>query len=169
MPILIATAGATDANTYATDLEMETYLENRLYITNFTGKSAEEVESALVWGTRLLDDLCNWDGIKVTDAQALRWPRSFVYDPDGDLLLNTTIPTWLRDAASEFALHLLGDEDLTAESNRDLVGVKEIAISSLKLKVSETAKKGMIPPSVWIMIRQYCTRVGGGTKRLVRV
>jgi hypothetical protein len=118
----------------------------------------------------LLDRLCNWDGAKVTDAQALRWPRNYIYTPDGDLVDTTTIPQFLKDATAEFALQLLGD-DLTETISRDLEGFKQIEVGSLNIVMDTEGgayKKGIMPDSVWIIVRSYCTRMKSN-KTLVRV
>lgn len=167
---LIATPGASDANTYATFDEAEAYIEARLHISNWTDSNDDNREAGLMWATALLDRLCEWNGRKALDTQALRWPRSFIYDPDGNPVSGSTIPQFLKDAVSEFALHLL-ESDFTITASRDTIGFKQIEVGSLNL-VMDTAhgvvKKSMIPESVWIIVRQYCSRIGT-SKSLVRV
>jgi len=167
---LIATPGATDANTYATYAEAEAYIESRLHIDNWTDSNDDNREAAIMWATALLDRLCNWDGRKAVDTQALRWPRSFIYDPDGNPVSGTTIPQFLKDATAEFALHLIGS-DFTITASRDTIGYKQIEVGSLNLVMDTehgVVKKSMLPESVWIIVRQYCSRVGSN-KKLVRV
>ena len=169
--VLIATPGATDANTYATMTEAENYIETRLHADNWNDANSNDQEAGLLMATALLDRLCNWDGVKKADTQALRWPRSFIYDPDNDLVDNDIIPQFLKDATAEFALHLLGD-DLTITISRDLEGFKQIEVGSLNLVLDTEGgayKKPIMPDSVWIIVRSYCTRMGRGTKLLVRV
>jgi len=168
---LIATPGASDANTYSTFDEAETYMETRLHVDNWTDANDDDREAGLLMATALLDRLCNWDGLKAADTQALRWPRTFVYDPDDDSVDSTVIPQFLKDATAEFALHLLGD-DLTITIPRDLEGFKQIKVGSLNLVLDTdrgTPKKAIMPDSVWIIVRSYCKRMGRGTKLLVRV
>jgi hypothetical protein len=167
---LVATAGAADANSYATITEADNYIETRLYTTDWADASGNDQEAALLMATALLDRLCNWDGAKVTDAQALRWPRNYIYNPDGDLVDSATIPQFLKDATAEFALQLLGD-DLTETISRDLEGFKQIEVGSLNIVMDTEGgayKKGMMPDSVWIIVRSYCTRMKSN-KTLVRV
>jgi len=167
---LVATAGASDANSYATLAEAEAYILTRLHTTNWDGAFDDEREAALIWATSLLDRLCSWYGDKKTDAQALRWPRYLIYDQDGDKVSSESIPQFLKDAVSEFALHLI-ESDFTITANRDTIGFKQIEVGSLNL-VMDTAhgvvKKSMMPESVWVIVRPYCIRVGS-SKRLVRV
>lgn len=169
--MLIATPGAADANTYATFTEADEYMEARLHTSNWSDATSNDQEAALLMATALLDRLCNWDGRKVADTQALRWPRSFIYDPDGDRVDSDLIPEFLKDATAEFALHLLGD-DLTITISRDLEGFKQIEVGSLNLVLDTEGgahKKAIMPDSVWIIVRSYCSRLGRGTKLLVRV
>jgi len=166
---LIATPGAT-ANTYVTMTEAEDYIETRLHADNWTDANSNDQEAALLWATALLDRLCNWNGAKAVDTQALRWPRSFIYDSDGNPVSGTTIPQFLKDATAEFALHLIGS-DFTITASRDTIGYKQIEVGSLNLVMDTehgVVKKAMLPESVWIIVRQYCTRIGA-IKRLVRV
>lgn len=168
---IITTAGAANANSYATEDDGDSYMETRLHTTNWTNATGDEREFALIWATRLLDTLCAWDGAKVSDTQALRWPRSYIYDPDGDLVDSTAIPQFLTDATCEYALHLIGD-DRTQTFDPSLVGFDQLKVGPLDIKMSTDggqAKKSMIPESVWILVRQYCSRIGGRTKTTVRI
>ena len=158
-------------NTYATLNEAEDYIEARLHTDNWDDAIDNDREAALLMATALLDRLCNWDGDKASDTQALRWPRSFVYTPDGDTVDSATIPQFLKDATAEFALHLLGS-DLTETISRDLEGFKQIEVGSLNLVLDTEGgayKKAIMPDSVWIIVRSYCSRMGSGSKILVRV
>ena len=165
--ILIATAGASNANSYCTAAEGETYHEKRLHIEDWSGASTSEREAALVWASRLLDDSMDWYGWKNSSAQAMRWPRSGVYGPDGYPITSTAIPSFLRDATAEYA-RLLIAEDRTLETNRDLKGYKMMQIGDLKIVIDPTTGKPVTPKSVWQMIREYCVRIGR-KRTLIRV
>lgn len=168
---LVATAGATDANAYCTLNEAEDYFENRLYTSDWDDANGNDQEAALIMATALLDRLCSWDGDKATDTQALRWPRSYIWTPDGDKVESNIIPQFLKDATAELALHLLG-ADLTQTIDRDLEGFKQIEIGSLSLTMDNKGgphRKPIMPDSVWVIVRSYCSRTGRGNKLLVRV
>ena len=167
---LVATAGAVNANSYSTMTEAEDYMENRLHKSDWTDATDNDREAALLWATALLDRLCNWDGAKASDTQALRWPRTFIYDPDGKTVNGATIPQFLKDATAEFALHLIGS-DMTETISRDLEGFKQIEVGSLNLVLDTEGgayKKAIMPDSVWIIVRSYCSRIGS-SKTLIRV
>ena len=168
---LDATAGGVNSNSYSTFSEAEDYIEMRLHSDNWDDSNDDDREAGLMMATALLDRLCNWDGAKASDTQFLRWPRTFIYDPDGKTVDSATIPQFLKDATAEFALHLLGD-DLTETISRDLEGFKQIEVGSLNLVLDTehgAYKKAMMPDSVWIIVRSYCSRMGAGQKTLVRI
>jgi hypothetical protein len=75
------------------------------------------------------------------------------------MITSTGVPQFVKDAASEFAYHLL-IEDRTLETNRDTMGYEKIAIGDLKLTVDKWTSKPIMPPSVWSIIRDYGVRAG---------
>lgn len=166
---IVATAGGATANSYCTLAQANTYHEERLHIDDWTNASTSKKNSALVWATRILDEVMNWYGYKNSSVQALRWPRSSIYDQDGYPVTSSAIPIFLREATAEFARHLI-IEDRTLETNRDTIGYKKMEIGDLKLEIDPdpTAKKITVPPSVWSMVRPYCTRIGR-SRTLVRM
>lgn len=166
-PTLIATAAASDANTYSTLVEANTYISARLHVANWDDETPDNKNKALLWATSLLDDLCNWLGLKGGTTQALRWPRTSVWDIDGQSVTSTAIPQFLKDATSEFALHLL-DEDRTLETNRDMMGFEEMTVGPLSMKIDRYTKKPVLPASVQTIIRDYCAS-SRSAKTLIRM
>lgn len=165
---LIATAGADNANTYCDLAAADAYFSDlRLHDAEWASASIEDRSTALAWATRLLDEICNWKGVLATETQALRWPRSHVYDPDANLVDNTIIPAWLAHATAEFAFRLL-QEDRTAESGRDLIGFEKLKVGPIYMQIDKYTCKPVLPPAVWSMVRFYATRYGK-MKTLVRM
>ncbi|MHC4950701.1 MAG: DnaT-like ssDNA-binding protein [Planctomycetota bacterium] len=159
--------GSTTANSYCNVDNADDYHESHLYAASWTSASEIDKEKGLMMATRLLDNQVVWNGYRTSNTQALMWPRTLVYDREGYTFESDTIPAWLIEATAEYARHLI-TEDLTSETNRDLVGFKEVKVGDLQLKVDPYRKKSTIPSSVWSMIRFYCKKVGA-QKRLVRV
>jgi len=145
-------AGLATANSYATLVEAETYHEMRLHITEWTAASDADKTIALMWATRLLDDMVMWVGTKGDEDQALRWPRDGVVDPDGDEVADDEIPKFLREATCEFARLLI---ETDREADPDTKGFKEIRAGSLKLVVDKHDQAASMPTSVWSMIMSY--------------
>lgn len=124
MPTVDATVGGASANSYATVGETDTYLDTRLNAGDYTGASADDKARALIEATRELDRL-PWIGLKVTDTQALAWPRDFAVDPDATIsdpaldfpyFADDVIPQRVKDATMELALEFLraGTTDVAA-------------------------------------------------------
>lgn len=171
--VLIATSGATNANTYATKAEASVvggYLESRLFTTTWTGASAADKNAALVWATTLLDDWVDWIGSRVDDDQSLRWPRYSVEDQDGYTVDSDSIPAFLKNATSELAMYLLGGDPTDAP---DTLGFSRLKVSTLELEVdkSDRDSETTIPDHVKAMIEHYGvvrSRGAGGVAKLMR-
>jgi hypothetical protein len=121
---IVATVGASNANSFVTEAEMDAYVEGRLNSAAWTSDAA--ALPALVEATRDLSNL-SWKGWRVTETQALSWPREHVRDPDaiydedvGELGFPeypvTEIPQRIKDATCELALAYLkaGATDLAS-------------------------------------------------------
>jgi len=145
-------SGLANANSYVTLDDADLYHEMRLHVATWTAASDDTKEAALMWATRLLDNLIDWSGYKTSETQALRWPRSFTYDLDGYLIESSIIPDFLKSATAEYARNLI-DEDPTGDN--DLAGFKKLKIDVLEIEVDKWSETGSIPLSVWNMVKQY--------------
>jgi len=105
---LDATVGGASANAYLTATEATAYLEGHVNAAAWTAATTGAQEQALVAATRRLDQ-DDWRGGKADPAQALRWPRAYVTDADGNDLATDAIPREIKDATAELALALLGN------------------------------------------------------------
>lgn len=107
MPTLTATVGGASSNAYALVTAGDTYFDERLQASNWTGESDADVKGrALVMATRRLDTF-RWAGIKNATSQALEWPREGVFDKDGEEYATDSIPTFIQHAMFEIALDFL--------------------------------------------------------------
>jgi hypothetical protein len=164
---LIATAGASNANTYSTLAEAETYFEKRLHKSDWTDETDANKNIALVMSTRLLDEYFLWHGFQYSSSQALLWPRSNVFDVEGNPVTAGTIPDFLKDATAEFAMFLLA-EDKSVES--DMKGYKSIKIEgAISLWFDKRDRPDVIPKSVYSILRHYGDIVYREPKILVRM
>jgi hypothetical protein len=114
-------SGRADSNSYADSTDGDAFHEGHLYAAAWTGASADAKDKALVMATRLIDSEFQFNGWKLSDAQALQWPRARCPDPDGGfaiiplrLLPRTTgyvdfntVPKRVIDATCETARELL--------------------------------------------------------------
>ena len=151
---LVATAGGLTSNTYCTQAEALTYHEAHLYASTWTGATSANKDKALAMATRLLDEQINWYGWKSSNNQALAWPRIGIYDKEGVSLASNTIPTFLKNATAELA-RLLIASDRTVEN--EMKGFKSINIGKGAVHIipDRYDRPGVIPPSVWAIIRPF--------------
>ncbi len=169
MATLIATAGAANANSYCTLVEADSYHETHLYASTWTDASDDDKVIALIWATRVLDQVCDWGGEKASSSQALRWPRGGVYDQDNIAISVSIIPTWLKNATAEYA-RLLLSKDRLQEMDDALNGLKRASVGSLSVEFDSSSQITVLPISVQNMISHYVGGVAGGFQvPLVRV
>lgn len=152
MPTLIATPGATNANSYATLAEALTYHESHLYASVWENADDDQKIVALIWATRLLDEQQDWKGEKVSGLQALRWPRSYAEDCDGYSIDSVTIPLSLKNATAELARHLLTKDRLQVMDD-NVAGLKSVTAGSVSVEFSSMDRIDLFPPSVDQMLR----------------
>ena len=113
--------GRTDANSYASAADGDTYHDGHLYATAWTAATSGNKEKALVMATRLIDAHFRFNGARQSDRQALQWPRVGCPDPDGggwveplrswpvgeDCFPSSAVPAGVVAAACEMARELL--------------------------------------------------------------
>ncbi len=146
---LIATPGAT-ANSYADVVFADEYIATHDPDLAWFNIAPVIKESLLQRATELLDEL-RWQGSKSDSVNSLRWPRLYVYDKEGIQLDGTTVPLFLKRAASEFAFHL-SEGDTTREA-----GFKLIQIGPLKMESGDEqlSDQDPIPAQIRRMISFY--------------
>lgn len=126
---IIATAGAVDANSYATLVEADTYYADRAN-AEWDALGDTDKEASLIKATAYIEATYteNWKGYRASDPQALGWPRTDVY-VDGVLLASDAIPARVRNACIELALRASAGEllaDLSQRVKREKVDVLEV-------------------------------------------
>lgn len=144
MPLtIIATAGASNANSFVTPAEMTTYCEGRLNAGIWEMLATQL--PALVEASRDLSNLY-WKGSTVSATQALAWPRAYVQDPDApyddeaitldDIVYfpENQVPQRVKDATCELALQYLkaGTTDLAMPDPTDGIAAKQVDVISVE-------------------------------------
>ena len=175
---IVATVGASDANSFSTEAEQIAYMATRLNATawtTFTGAVCTESEkAAMIEATRELSALTGWLGYRVTTTQALALPRDLLLNPDdptpGTYYLTTVIPQRVKDAACELAFQFLkaGTTDVAAAS--ETAGIIEETVGPLTTRwasPSEQVQGLMRYPRVWTLIAPLLS-TGASQVRLVR-
>lgn len=97
---LIASVGASDADSYVTLFEYEAYAEKLGWA--LSGVAATD-EASLRRAAQILDREYHWRGIRDLEDQALAWPRENVGYVDGWLVDDYIIPQDIKDAQCELA------------------------------------------------------------------
>lgn len=164
MATIDASIGGTASNSYALIAEADTYFDGRLHATAWnTTASADDKIKAMITATDRIDRE-DYIGVRYTEEQRLKWPRSGAQDDDGQEILVTEIPRGVKDATYELALALLGS-DLLADNG--LGSFDELAVGPLKLVVRHIPS-GLLPDNVLRSLRDLRIARGRGQLRLNR-
>lgn len=156
-----------NTNSYVTVAEADTYFETRIDSANWIDASDEIKEQALVTATQLIDDHA-WIGSAVSSSQALAWPRSSVIYWDDRLGLQMSVdedvvPTRVKTAVFEQALHLVNNEDLLAGTVQtfESISVGSISLSDSNGDVSKTPiKPSIVMKSIKPLLRANSGAMG---------
>lgn len=162
MPTLDATVGGTSSNTYALVAAADTYLDERLRSSAWTGESDVDVkERALIMATRQIDVL-DFKGYKNSADQALEWPRSDVYDRDGEPYATDSIPTLIQHATFELALDLLNAnaDSVDRFANSGLEAFDRAKVGPLEVEPSHNRRAGQIPDRVMRLLAHVRASAG---------
>lgn len=161
MPTLTATIGSTSANSYVTVAQADTYFDERLNATPWTGASTDDKERALIMATRRLDQE-KFQGIKVAESQALDWPRYWATDDDGEEYESNEIPQPIKDATCELALRLLVDKGKSKDTLAD-TGLEEFEtakIGPMDVTRDKAYEAGQLPKNVARLIDHIMVTAG---------
>jgi hypothetical protein len=147
--VIVATAGAATANSYVTLARAEEIMEEVVHKADWSAAADATKNSALVQATRILDALVDWDGEKSATDQSLRFPRSGLYDREGEEVDDETIPADLERATTFLANELI-KQDRTEEAS--MAGFKEIGLAGMKLVADRASQPDVIPDFVWAFV-----------------
>lgn len=125
-PVITATPGVADANSYATAAEFTAFWQSRTFNTVPLAAAADDVAAALTQAARLLDSSFVWTGTPVDDVQALTWPRSGMFTRNNYAIATTVIPQGLKDAQCQLAgdLIIANREEDNDAAKLGITGVK---------------------------------------------
>ena len=152
---LVATAKSTTANSYCTLAEADQYHDDRPAVsTTWADASENNKIRALLWATKLMEALFDWNGYASTTTQALGWPRMGLLERIDVDLDSDTVPQEVKSAESEYARQLLvtnraQDNDIEAQS------IKSIKAGSVALEFDTSASYNkVVPDAVYLEIPQ---------------
>lgn len=169
---IVATAGAANANSFASEADAIAYMAARLNASAWTtvsGSTLIDAEKiALVEATRELNNR-NYIGSRATDTQALQWPRQWAVNPDSayeTFFATDAVPQRIKDACCELAFQFLkaGTTDVAAEDTLQNIQTKTIDVLSTTYFEPEKRTKGLARyPRVFEYIRPLLCSSGGAS------
>lgn len=166
--VVITTAGAKDANSYASLEDGNQYHEGHPQGATWTAATEDAENRALVTATRQMDAWFEWDGFVTYVDQALLWPRVGVVGRKGYLLDSKSIPDIIRDATIELARSRLSDAGPTDDADN----ISRLKAGPVDITFRDEVATFVIPDAVLIMVKHIGTprvaRQRFGTSRLVR-
>jgi len=169
---IVVTPGASNANAYVTVAEADTYHERRPPVgTTWSSATDDQKEAAILWASKLMDALWEWNGYAVDAVQAMLWPRGGMLKRNRwEYVSTTVIPPELKDATSEFARQLLAG-DRTGDSSIETLGLTSLKAGPVELAFKNAVYAKPVPdivvnliPSDWGYPRMRST----GVRDLVR-
>ena len=125
---ITATPGDSNANSYATLAEANTYHDARLFADAWKTAESTIQEAALKQATRIINSSFRWTGKTVDEDQSLAWPMEGQVSRNGfqiPISGSKSIPRDLKDATSEFARQLI-EADRTADNEAQKAGITSV-------------------------------------------
>lgn len=157
MPTVIATPGASNANSYLTRDNATAYFGTRLNSTVWTAASDANKDIALIQATRTLDAGFDWRGTSTYADQELAFPRTGLTRRTGYAVDSTTIPSEIEAATAELAMALLRS-DRTLESAAGAAGLTDLKVGPIQLKFKDDLSALIIPEAIAAFVPRdwYC-------------
>lgn len=138
MPTLVATAGATNANSYLSVAGADSIADSMVGTLAWSSATEANKIKALITATNGLETL-KWTGSRSSTTQALAWPRKEASCGD-KTIGDDEIPRELELATFDLANALLGDPDLLRSSSSKealVTGIPNRDLKRIKLDVME--------------------------------
>jgi hypothetical protein len=172
--------GKVDANSYADAVDGDAYHDGHLYAAAWTAATPDRKAAALVMATRLIDSQFQFNGFKVTDGQALQWPRISCQDPDvnvvavlwmywrlNNCIATNVVPKAVVDAVCELARELLIADRTAAPVGE---GLKYQNVGTTQTGYDKSDRRPIISPVAQAMLAKYGSQISAksGVVRLVR-
>jgi len=167
---IVATAGAADANCYVTLPVAKAHVATMMHAESWNSSQDSDRIVALIRATRLLDQLYQWSGARTDPTQPLAFPRTGVYridlphDAEDRLFETDTIPSWLEEATTELAVHILGGDREGDQSAQ----LKSVSFGGLNANFAGTSKTPLIPDAVERLVSHYGQKRSGVSRSVVR-
>jgi hypothetical protein len=150
MPI-VATPGASNADSYATLAEADAYHGVSLYSTVWDAATDVNQEKALKMATRLLDAYFVWLGSRTYADQALGFPRTGLFRDTTVVVDSATIPVEIRNATAEFGQYLLANNPNTPNGIA-VQGITKVKAGPIEVQFKDVIESKVVPDHILLMI-----------------
>jgi hypothetical protein len=157
-------AGIANANSYASVAAADGYVADR-GVSGWASLLTSEKQMALVKATDYIEATYRdaWKGNRVSQTQALSWPRSGAY-ADGFPIDANVVPTAVINACIEMALKAANGETLIADQGQR---VKREKIDVIEVEYADYSDPAQRYPFVNRMLTPYlASQVDGGFAQL---
>ena len=164
--------GRSDANTYASEADADTFFAGHLYPDYWVAPvNQTRRTAALAMATAIIDAEWQFHGHRAVAGQALQWPRADCPDPDGEAratVAEDAVPVAIVNATCQMALKLL-QTDRTVDPAGE--GIFSEWTEFTGKKYDATTRRPVLPPWVqsWLLKYGVPIRKTGGMVKLVRV
>jgi hypothetical protein len=167
MATIDATVAGPAANSYETVAEAQAYFDTRLPVAAW---DSGDQEVLLIMATRTINANLRahteiffqngvayrrthrtWTGAPATTTQKLAWPRTGMFDANGNAIPSNVIPQDLKDAESEMAGQL-GTSDRTLDNDVIVQGLTSVRAGSVALTFKEFIETKVLPDAVWALM-----------------
>lgn len=164
MPTIVATPGATNANSYETLAEANTYFQGRILLDPPWIEVGDPSERLLITATKNIEIFGSgakrlvregdrsffvvgrkWTGNPTSSTQALSWPRTGMYDRQGRAIPDNVIPQELKEAESELAGQLKKG-DRTLDNDVAVQGITSVTAGSVSVSFKDAGLDPKVLP-----------------------
>lgn len=156
------------ANSYVSVAYADTYFEiDEEFAEIWDEMDTEAKEIRLRWATRVLDQKVVWRGTKTVENSPLRWPRTGVFDRDGNAVGNHVMPDQLLQVTCELAKFLATSNPTTSQGGDAL---KRLVVDVVEIEYQEGVVQADTPPIFNQLLRGLGTFpiVGGSSFERIR-
>jgi hypothetical protein len=155
-----ATVGGTTSNSYIDVAAADQIMEYRqTTFATWSALSADQKGAALISASQMFDSI-KWKGVRTAETQALRWPRSGVYDQDGYAIDDDVIPADVAEALADYAYTVSQGDQFQATG---LEGFSEIKVDVIGLKLDADDRDSAIPDRILDRLQYLIDGRSGGS------
>lgn len=170
--VLVTTAGAANANAYCDVAFADQFMLDRPAVgTTWAGADTPSKTAAILWATKLMDMLWDWDGFPTDALQALLWPRQGILKRNRWEYVDIhVIPIELQQATAEYARQLLVS-DRAGDSDVETQGITRLTAGPVTLQFKDNVIAKPVPDTVVYIIPPWwgcVTSRNTGIRKLVR-